>query len=270
MTKSLENSVALVTGASGGIGQEISRQLAAKGAKIAIHYNSNKSAAQSLKDEDVFLKNGAAIFSADLTKEQDVASMWSEVESQLGVVKTLICNAGYLQEQATPIQDMSLEQWQKTQDANVLPYFFCMREFFRSLKRKPLENPSAVLVTSMSGVWGQPYHCDYGAAKAAANYGLLPSLKDEIVKISPQGRVNAVAPGFIMTGMVENTMKDTERMKKVLQTASLRKFGEPTDVASAVTFLACPELSGHMTGEIMRLSGGKEGRILFDSDEITL
>ncbi len=270
MGKSLENSVALVTGSSGGIGSEISRQLAAKGATIAIHYNSNKSAASLLKDEEIFLENGAAIFSADLSREEDVLDMWQKVEGELGPVSTLICNAGYFQEQAIPLQDMSLEQWQKTQDGNVLPYFLCMREFFRALQRHPFSNPSAVLVTSMSGVWGQPYHCDYAAAKAAAAYGILPSLKDEIVKIAPQGRVNAVAPGFIKTGMVANKMKDTEGMKKVLQTASLRKLGEPRDVASAVTFLACPDMSGHITGEIIRLAGGKEGRILFESDEITL
>lgn len=270
MEKSLENSVALVTGASGGIGSAISRQLAAKGARVAIHYNRNKTVASSLNDEEIFRKNGAAIFAADLSREQDVETLWQEVEAELGPVNTLICNAGYLKEEAVPLEDMSVEQWQQTQDGNVLPYFLCMRQFFRSLKQHPFKKPSAVLVGSMSGVWGQPYHCDYAAAKAAAMYGILPSLKDEIVKIAPQGRVNAVAPGFIKTAMVAKKMEDTVGMTKVLQTASLRKFGEPHDVAAAVTFLACPDLSGHITGEIIRLAGGKEGRILFESNEITL
>jgi 3-oxoacyl-[acyl-carrier protein] reductase len=268
--KNFENSTVLVTGASGGIGSEIARQLAASGARVALHYNSNKSAAEKLKVEPVFQKNGADIFAADLTSEKEVAAMWQSIESEMGPVNTLICNAGYLQEESVLLEDMSIDQWQQTQDRNVLPYFLCMREFFRALKRHPFSNPSAVLVASMSGIWGQPGHCDYAAAKATATYGILPTLKDEIVRIAPQGRVNAVAPGFIQTEMIENKMKDQEGMKKVLQTASLRKVGQPSDVAAAVTFLASPKLSGHITGEIIRLAGGKEGRILFDSDEIEL
>ncbi|MBT4642890.1 MAG: SDR family oxidoreductase [Deltaproteobacteria bacterium] len=268
MAKNLKNCVALVTGASGGIGGEIARQLADQGAKLAIHYNSNKDAAELLKSEPIFQAEGAEIYQADLTRETEIGEMWHSVESDLGPVTTLICNAGYFNEEHIPLQQMSIEQWQKTQDHNVLPHFLCMREFFRALQRNPISNPSAVLVTSMAGIWGQPYHCDYAAAKAAATYGMLPTLKDEIVKISPQGRVNAVAPGFIKTAMVQNILKDESGIKKVLQTASLRKLGQPADVAAAVTFLASPQLSGHITGEVIRLAGGKEGRVLFEQSEI--
>ena len=268
MEKSLKGSVALVTGASGGIGSEISRRLARMGAGVALHYHQNAESAKALEAEAVFRENGAVTVQADLTREDDVARMWQTIEARLGPVKTLICNAGYLKEEAVPLQKMSLSQWQTTQERNVLPYFLCMREFFRRLAIHPFHDPSAVLVASMSGMWGQPYHCDYAAAKAAATHGILPSLKDEIVRIAPQGRVNAVAPGFIKTAMVENKMKNREVMTQVLQTASLRKFGTPADVASAVAFLASPALSGHITGEIIRLAGGKEGRVLFEMDEI--
>lgn len=260
----------MVTGASGGIGSKIARGLAKMGARVAIHYNNNESAARDLASQEIFQTWGANIFQADLTREQAVVNLWQAVEKDLGGVNTLICNAGYLNEEPVPFRDMSLAQWQKTQDRNVLPYFLCMREFFRGLDRHPFYEPSAVLVTSMSGVWGQPYHCDYASAKAAATYGILPSLKDEIVKIAPLGRVNAVAPGFVLTGMVANKMKNETTMKKVLQTASLRKFALPEDVAASVCFLANPRLSGHITGEVLHLAGGKEGRILFEAEEITL
>lgn len=270
MEAGLMGKVALVTGASGGIGAAIARSLANAGATVALHYNTSRSAALDLAGEAVFQRAGCEVFEADLSQETAVAGMWRRIEHELGPVDTLICNAGYLDETQRPIQSMSLEQWSRTIDRNLTTTFLTIREFFRGIVQHRMSDPSAVLIASMSGVWGQPGHCDYAAAKAALVGGMLPTLKDEIAKIAPLGRVNAIAPGFVITSMIHNKLKDKNAMTKVLQTTSLRKFGIPDDVAKLATFLASNSLSGHISGETIRLTGGKEGRILYEPSEIPM
>ncbi|GAA6208485.1 hypothetical protein NBRC116601_17780 [Cognatishimia sp. WU-CL00825] len=184
------------------------------------------------------------------------------------IIHDFVCNAGYLQEEQVPLVDMSLSQWNTTVDRNLTSVFLSTRGYLGQLKNASVQDPSVVLIGSMSGVWGQPGLADYSAAKSAMTNGLLPTLKDEIIRLAPQGRVNLVAPGFVRTRMIKAKLDAEEEMKKVLQTASLRKFATPEDVANAVAFLISGQLSGHITGEIVRLVGGKEGRVLFDLSEI--
>ncbi len=196
--------------------------------------------------------------------------MFDEIESAAGHVGVMICNAGRLVEAPVPLARMTLEQWNDTLEQNLTGTFLTLRRFMQGLEASGIPDPSVVIVGSMSGVWGQPGHSDYAAAKAALVHGLTPTLKDEIVRIAPQGRVNAIAPGFIVSPMIRNKLQETETMRKVLQTASLRKFGLPEDVAAMATFLASNRLSGHITGEVVRMAGGKEGRVLFEPDEIDM
>ncbi len=257
----------LVTGASGDIGAAIARKLAASGAHLILHYNSSAERAQRLSRETCFAAQGATLVQADLTDEAACDTLFSGLAGNGGITD-LVCNAGYLVEKSTPLQDMPLEQWNRTLTMNLTATFLTLRGYFRQLAQTACPDPAVVIVGSMSGVWGQPGHSDYASAKAAMTSGLLPSLKDEIVRIAPQGRVNLVAPGFVRTRMIAGKLADTLSMKKVLQTASLRKFATPEDVANSVSFLISPAQSGHITGEVIRLVGGKEGRVLFDLDEI--
>lgn len=268
MNLQLDKRTALVTGASGDIGAAIARVLAAGGAHVALHFHRSRKRAQSLADETVFQQSGRTLCQADLTSESAVSEMFDNLIASAGAVHSLICNAGYLNEQTVPLRDLSLAQWERTLESNLTSAFLTLREFLRRVEACKVEDPSIVIVASMSGVRGQPGHADYAAAKAAMVSGLLPTLKDEIVKISPRGRINLIAPGFVATRMVENKMRNQVEMRKVLQTASLRKFGIPEDVAYTAGFLASNALSGHITGEVIRMDGGKEGRILFDETEI--
>lgn len=271
METNMRGSVALVTGASGDIGAEISRYLAAEGVSIALHYHRNKEKALVLSAELSELHNvHTVVVQADLTKEEDVEKLWENAEAALGPINILIANSGAYRAEQIPIQNMPLAEWNNTITTNLTAYFLCFKAFFNSIEKNHITAPSAVMVGSMSGIWGDIGHCDYAASKAAITSGLLPTLKDEIIKIAPAGRVNAVAPGFIDTQMIAEVKKDKSRIRKVLQTASLRRVGTVQDVAATVTFLASNQLAAHITGEIVKLKGGKEGRILFDEDEIDI
>jgi 3-oxoacyl-[acyl-carrier protein] reductase len=122
---------------------------------------------------------------------------------------------------------------------------------------------SLVLVGSTAGIFGEAGHADYAAAKSAILVGLLLSLKNEIVRIAPGGRVNAVAPGWTESPMTRGLV-DPQRVRAVSRTMALRKVAEPEDVARQVVVLASDELSGHVTGQVVVVAGGMEGRVLHE------
>src|SRR4029077_3421772 len=114
---------------------------------------------------------------------------------------------------------------------------------------------------STAGRFGEANHADYAAAKSAIQVGLLLSLKNEIVRIAPLGRVNAVAPGWTVTEMTRGKL-DPDDIARVTRTMALQKVAVADDIARAVVVLASDELSGHVTGELVTVAGGMEGRTL--------
>jgi 3-oxoacyl-[acyl-carrier protein] reductase len=120
-----------------------------------------------------------------------------------------------------------------------------------------------VLVGSTAGVFGEAGHADYAAAKAAIQVGLVRSLKNEIVRAAPAARVNAVAPGWTESPLTRGLV-DEEAVLRVSRTMPLRKVATPEDVAHQVVVLASDRLSGHVTGEVIAVAGGMEGRVLHD------
>jgi 3-oxoacyl-[acyl-carrier protein] reductase len=122
-----------------------------------------------------------------------------------------------------------------------------------------------VLVGSTAGVFGEAGHADYAAAKSAILYGLLLSLKNEVVRDEPLARVNAVAPGWTESPMTRGHV-DPERVRKVSRTMALRKVAQPEDVARQVVVLASDLLSGHVTGQVVTIAGGMEGRTVHEEE----
>jgi 3-oxoacyl-[acyl-carrier protein] reductase len=207
---------------------------------------------------------------ADLTSEGGVQQLFAEAERQVGPVEVLIANAGYWPPQDVPLQDMTLEQWNRTLAVDLTSVFLCMREFFRGIHQHGIVDPSAVLIGSTAAIFGEAGHADYAAAKAGLSYGLARTLKNEIARLTPRGRVNVVCPGWTLTPMADKFAADPERVRRALQTIPLRKVGRPEDVAASVVFLASSKLAGHLSGQILQVSGGMEGRVLFDPGEIDL
>jgi 3-oxoacyl-[acyl-carrier protein] reductase len=122
---------------------------------------------------------------------------------------------------------------------------------------------SLVLVASTAGQFGEAGHADYAAAKAAIAYGLARSLKNEVVRDVPNARVNVVSPGWTLTPMAEDALTP-ETLKTITATMPLKKVATPQDIARAIVWLTSPAASGHVTGEVVTVAGGMEGRLLND------
>jgi 3-oxoacyl-[acyl-carrier protein] reductase len=265
MDSDLAKRVVLVTGASGGIGGEVVRAFVREGARVAAHYSRNAERARNLARE---LGPACVALGADLTREAEVERLFAEVEQGLGPVDVLVANAGYWPPEDVPLADMTLEQWNNTLSVDLTSVFLCLREFFRGIRKHQLAEPAAILVGSTAGIFGEAGHADYAAAKAGLTYGLGRSLKNEICRLAPRGRVNVVCPGWVYTPMTQGFAADPAKVRRVLQTIPLRKVGRAHDVAMTILYLASPRLSGHVTGQVLTVSGGMEGRVLYEPDEV--
>ena len=220
--------------------------------------------ASQLKESQV------AIVGADLRDEAQVQQLFAAAEARFGAVDVLVANAGVWPVPHTPLKDMPLAQWRETLDHNLTSVFLSVREFLQRSTAHGKRDPATVVIGSTAGFFGEAGHGDYAAAKSGLMNGMLMSLKNEMVEFAPQGRVNAVCPGWTLTDMARDLTKNPEAMKKALQTVPLKKFGKPADVAAAVLFFSSNRLAGHITGQQLFVSGGMEGRVLAETLEIDL
>lgn len=259
MDTGLAGQVVIVTGASGGIGQATARAFAAEGASVVLHYHQQADAAEALRAE---LGNAAITVAADLRDQDQTASMFSAATDRFGRVDSVVVNAGIWSPQAVPLHEMSLEQWHHTLETDLTSAFLTCRAFLRHLADDPRDAGSIVLVGSTAALLGEADHADYAAAKAGMVYGLTRSLKNEIIRVCPRGRVNAVCPGWTDTPMARHGTSDPQAMKRVFATMAMAKIATPEDVAWAIVYLASDRLAGHITGAIVPVAGGMEGRLL--------
>ncbi len=264
MDTHLNDKHVVVTGASGSIGSEIARQFAAEGAKVTVHFHKNQSAAN-----DVVKQCGqhAAAMAADLTNESGAKNLFENATDRWGPIHIFVANAGVWPVANQRVDQISLQRWNETLNANLTSTFLCMKYFFAQIQNHQITDPAAVMISSTAGIFGEAGHADYAAAKAAIAGGLLPSLKNELNQIAKNGRINVVCPGWTLTPMTEKFAGDGAAQKRALQTIAMKKFAEPADIASTVVFL-CSSKAGHITGQSITVSGGMEGRVLYESDEI--
>src|SRR5699024_9787304 len=157
---------------SGEIGAEIARMLAKGGASVALHYHSNAASVASLGEEIARLGVPYVTVQADLSNEEDVQALWGRVERVLGPIDVLIANAGTYRQELVGIQDLTLDEWNHTLATNLTSVFLCFRAFFNGIVQHALTSSSAVMIGSMSGIWGDIGHCDYAASKAGMLSGL--------------------------------------------------------------------------------------------------
>ncbi len=247
----------VVTGASGGIGAACARQFAAEGAKVLVHYHRGEERARAVAAE----LGGAAVAQADLTVESDVDRLFAGAREALGSVDVCAAVAGVWPAEDVPVWELSLERWEETVRQNLTATFLTARGFLREVARNG--HGSLVLVGSTAGRFGEAGHADYAAAKSALQAGLLLSLKNEIARIAPLARVNAVAPGWTVSPMTRGLVDD-EAVRRISRTMALRKVAQPEDVAAQVVVLASDVLSGHVSGQLVTVAGGMEGRVVHD------
>jgi 3-oxoacyl-[acyl-carrier protein] reductase len=240
----------LVTGASGGIGSACARAFAAEGCEVVVHWHHGRERAETVAEE-----TGGTAVQADLTDEGSVAELFE----QAGRLDVCAAVAGVWPREDTPVWELPLERWRATLDANLTATFLTARGFLQQLEG----DGALVLVGSTAGLVGEAGHADYAAAKSAILAGLLLSLKNEAVRRSPGVRVNAVAPGWTESPMTRGFVSE-EQVRLVSRTMALRKVATPEDVAAQVVALASPAVSGHVTGQVVTVAGGMEGRVVHD------
>jgi 3-oxoacyl-[acyl-carrier protein] reductase len=264
MDSQLTDKVVLITGAAGGIGSAIARQFAAEGARVVLHYRANRTEALRLRIE---LGGSVLVVQADLTREAQVKRLFARVLREWGRIDSLVVNAADWEKRDVPLHEMTLQQWQDTQNGTLTSAFLCLREFLRVVAKQRAGN--AVLIGSTAAVFGEAGHVDYAAAKAGLAFGLTRSLKNEIARLAPTskdycgGRVNCVCPGWTVVPRNASRLDDPAVLQRVTATMPLRKVGQPADIANAVVFLASDKLAGHITGQTLTVAGGMEGRLLW-------
>ncbi|MBQ3396875.1 MAG: 3-oxoacyl-[Synergistaceae bacterium] len=238
--------LALVTGASRGIGRAIALELAHNGYDVAINYNRSESDALSLCEEIKSLGVNAKIFQADVSIQEEAARLFSEIKSSMGSVSVLVNNAGITRDNL--LMRMKPEDWLAVINSNLNSAFYCTREAIRDMAKAKYGR--IINIASVVGLTGNAGQSNYAASKA----GIIGFTKSAAREYASRGiTANAVAPGFIETSMTE--VLKPEVKENILKSIPAGTIGRPEDVAKAVMFFA-DEHNGYITGQVLAVDGG--------------
>jgi 3-oxoacyl-[acyl-carrier protein] reductase len=244
----LAGKVAIVTGASRGIGRAVAERFAANGAKVVVNYTRGKDAAAAVVAEIVAAGGEAIAVQADVSRVEDVRRLVKETLESFGRVDTLVNNAGVMI--AKKVLETTEEDWDRTIDVNLKGAYLCSKEVAPVMIRQGAG--SIVNMSSNSGL----YHpsamafTEYVVSKAGMN-GLTKAMA---LAFGPQIRVNAICPGWIRTDMVEEIEPATQQ--RILDETALKRWGTPGDVAASAVFLASDD-AAFITGELLIVAGGR-------------
>ena len=258
MSNKLDNQVAIVTGASSGIGAGVAKSLAAEGATVVVNYPvaSNKDAADAVVAE-IIAKGGKAIsIQCDVSKEADVQQMFASTIAEFGTVDILVNNAGIQKD--SPFETMTLDQWNLVLGINLTGFFLCAREAVREFLRRgidPTKSKAAGKIIFMSSVhevipWAG--HANYAASKGGIML-LMKSLSQEFAyrKI----RINSICPGAIQTPINRSAWETPEALESLLTLIPYKRIGQPEDIGNAVVWLASDD-SDYVNGISLFVDGG--------------
>lgn len=242
----LEGKVALVTGASRGIGREIALELAREGCNIAVNYSGSEAKANEVVDEIKGLGREAIAVQCNVSDSDAVQAMVKETIGQFGSVDILVNNAGITRDNL--LMRMKEAEWDDVININLKGVFLCTKAVTRQMMKQ--RSGRIINISSIVGVSGNPGQANYVAAKS----GVIGLTKTTARELAPRGiTVNAIAPGFISTDMTDQLPEDVRN--EMLKQIPLSRFGDPQDIAKVVTFVAS-ESASYMTGQTLHIDGG--------------
>ncbi len=248
MQFNFQGKVALITGASRGIGRAITKLFAESGCTVVVHYNTNDTMAQKTIEE--LPGKGHTLHKADIANPQEIENMVQAIIQNYGTIDIVVNNAGIYEE--VPLTELSYAQWQdkwqRTIDINLMGaanLCYCVAQEMRKKKSGKIIN-----ITSRGAFRGEPEACYYGASKAGLN-SLSQSLAQALAPYSIS--VYAVAPGFVNTDMVTHIM-ESKHGEAIKAQSPLNRIAEPQEVANTVAFLASEETE-FLTGSIIDING---------------
>jgi 3-oxoacyl-[acyl-carrier protein] reductase len=242
----LSGSVALVTGASRGIGAVIACRLAEAGVKIGVNYLSSRESAEKVVSTITEAGGEAILVAGDVAQEDVAKSAVQQVVDQWERIDILVNNAGINRDRL--LLRMKSEDWDEVIQVDLRGAFLCTRFVMPHLIKQ--RSGRVVNISSVVGISGNPGQANYAAAKAGL-IGFTKSVAREVA--SRNVTVNALAPGYITTGMVEQLPEETK--SQILSRIPMGRFGAAEDVSEAVVFL-CSKGASYITGEVLTIDGG--------------
>ncbi|MEB3216814.1 MAG: 3-oxoacyl-[acyl-carrier-protein] reductase [Nostocales cyanobacterium 94392] len=242
--QSLRSQVAVVTGASRGIGRAIAQELATLGANVVVNYASSSQAAEELVSEITAAGGSAIALQADVSQAEEVDTLINTVLEKFNRIDILVNNAGITRD--TLLLRMKPEDWQAVINLNLTGVFLCTRAVSKTMLKK--RSGRIINIASVAGQMGNPGQANYSAAKAGV-IGLTKTLAKEF---SSRGiTVNAVSPGFIETDMTSGLQSE-----EILKMIPLGRYGKPEEIAGMVRFLAADTAAAYITGQVFNVDGG--------------
>ncbi|SEN60448.1 3-oxoacyl-[acyl-carrier-protein] reductase [Amphibacillus marinus] len=240
------NKVALVTGASRGIGRAIALELATKGYDVAVNFSGSEGKAQEVVKEIEALGQQSIAIQANVANEDAVKDMIKAVVDQFGRLDVLVNNAGITRDNL--LMRMKVDEFEQVIDTNLKGVFLCMKAVTRQMMKQ--KSGKIINISSVVGISGNAGQTNYVAAKA----GVIGMTKTAAKELAARNiNVNAIAPGFITTDMTDQL--NDELKAQLLALIPLAKLGEAADIAKAVSFFASDD-AGYITGQTLQVDGG--------------
>jgi 3-oxoacyl-[acyl-carrier protein] reductase len=270
MDLQLDDLTVFISGASGGIGRALAEVFADEGCQLVLHGHSQLALLESWVAAQPWADRAQCV-GGDLTRLPEVEAAFAAGEARFGRIDLTVANAG-----RWPRADLALDQAPEarvvdTLAVNLLGAAWTARAWMAGLRRHGPRpdgrGASLSFIGSTAGRFGERGHADYAMAKAGLR-GLMLSLRHEVVDLDPYARVNMVEPGWTVTPMAAAALDAPGTITGVLRTMPLRQLARAVDIARLVAVLASPAVSRHVSGEVLTVAGGMDGRVRWGPPDI--